>query len=249
MADIWKDARAVALVPVRSGSKGLPGKNIRPLAGVPLYAHAVAQGMRVVGACVVTTDISEILRAPVPEGCRLLRRPDALCGDDVAMDAVIADAITQLDLADSVVILLLQATSPLRTDCDVKAVLELHIAGRFDLVLSVTATDSGILKYGTLNENRFIPVGRPQFCFTNRQSLPRLFRPNGAVFAFSVGAFRRNGGLATDNIGAVEMSASRSVDIDTISDFLEIEARLNAIPGHKNEMNSNQDRTKAGDME
>lgn len=229
MADIWKNARSVALVPVRGGSKGLSAKNIRPLAGVPLYARAVAQGIRVVGACVVTTDIAEILNATAPHGCRLLRRPEALCGDDVAIDAVITDAIAQLDLDDSVVILLLQATSPLRTDADVNAVLNLYAADRYDLVLSVTGTDPGILKYGTLDDSRFVPVGRPEFCFSNRQSLPRVYRPNGAVYAFSVGTFLRNGGLATNNIGAVEMPASRSIDIDTLEDFIAIESNFSLI--------------------
>ena len=233
MVDIGKKKRAIAFVPVRSGSKGLPGKNIRPLVGVPLYARAVAQGIRILATCIVSTDITEILNSPTPKGCHVLRRPAALCKDGVAMDAVIADAITQLALEDNVVILLLQATSPLRTDDDVLAVLEVHATGRYDLVLSVTASDSGILKYGTLDDNRFIPVANPEFCFTNRQSLPRVFRPNGAVYAFSVGAFRRNGGLATNNIGAVEMPASRSVDIDTIADFIEIESSMKAIPVHQ----------------
>lgn len=228
MADQGNSVGVVALVPVRGGSKGLPGKNIRPLAGVPLFARAVTQGLRVVGSCAVTTNIEEILNAPAPEGCRLLQRPHALCGDDVPMDAVIADAIEQLGLSNATVIVLLQATSPLRSDSDISNVLDLHASGKHDIVMSVTGVDSGILKYGTIADDRYIPVSRPEYCFTNRQSLPRVFRPNGAVYAFSVGVFLRNGGLATDNIGAVEMPVSRSFDIDTLTDFNAVEATLNA---------------------
>jgi CMP-N,N'-diacetyllegionaminic acid synthase len=217
----------VALVPVRGGSKGLPGKNIRPLAGVPLFARAVTQGIRIVGSCAVTTDIEEILNAPAPDGCRVLHRPNVLCGDEVPMDAVIADAIEQLDLSDATVIVLLQATSPLRSDSDITNVLDLHASGKHDIVMSATRVDSGILKYGTIADGRYIPVSRPEYCFTNRQSLPSVFRPNGAVYAFSVGVFRRNEGLATDNIGAVEMPVSRSFDIDTLADFNAVEASLN----------------------
>lgn len=220
----------IALVPVRAGSKGLPGKNVRPLAGVPLYARAVAQGLRVVGACAVSTDISQILESTPPAGCRLLRRPPALCGDHAAMDAVIADAIDQLALPDATIILLLQATSPLRADADLKAVLDLHASGRYELVMAVTAADSGILKYGTLADGRYQPVARPEYCFANRQSLPRVFRPNGAAYAFTAGTFRRNGGLASTSIGAVEMPAERSADIDTLADFESAEANLRAAP-------------------
>ena len=223
--------RTIALVPVRGGSKGLPGKNIRPLAGVPLYARAVAQGLRVVGRCVVSTDIAQILDAPAPEGCVLLRRPDALCGDDVPMDAVINDVIEQLKLDDATKIVLLQATSPLRTDADVAAVLALYDGGAHDLVMSVTGTDSGILKYGMLEGSDYIPVARPEYCFTNRQHLPRVFRPNGAIFVFSAGAFRRNEGLATQSIGVTEMPAERSYDIDSRADFEAAEARLKIEAG------------------
>ena len=218
--------RTIALVPVRDGSKGLPGKNIRPLAGIPLYARAVAQGLRVASHCVVSTDITQIFDAPVPEGCVLLRRPDALCGDDVPMDAVINDVIEQLQLEDATRIVLLQATSPLRTDADVSAVLAMHEGGAHDLVMSVTSTASGILKYGMLEGPNYIPVASPEYCFTNRQHLPRVFRPNGAIFAFSAGAFRRNKGLATQSIGAIEMPAERSFDIDTREDFEAVEAIL-----------------------
>jgi N-acylneuraminate cytidylyltransferase len=232
MVNALGNAEVISFVPVREGSKGLLGKNIRPLAGVPLYMRAVLQGTRVAGSCIISTDIAAILNSPVPDHCRLLSRNRDLCGDDVAMDAVIANMIEHFCLGDHIVILLLPATSPLRNDADITAVLDLHASGDFDLVLSVTAADSGILKYGMISENQFIPVARPQFCFANRQSLPEIFKPNGAVFAFSAGAFRRNGGLATSRIGAVEMPASRSVDIDTLADFIEIEDGLNLLKNH-----------------
>lgn len=218
--------QTIALVPVREGSKGLPGKNIRPLAGLPLYARSLYQGLRIFGNCVVTTNIDEILNAPNPQGSVILRRPDVLCGDDVPMDAVIRNTIDQLKLQDQTRIVLLQATSPLRTDADVNSALLLHNEKAHDLVLSVTRTDPSILKYGTMEGPDYSPVVRPEYCFANRQDLPCIYRPNGAIFIFSVSAFRRNKGLAAKNIGAIEMPAERSIDIDTLSDFDDAEARL-----------------------
>lgn len=215
----------VALVPVRRGSKGLPGKNERLLAGVPLHARAVAQGLRTAARCVLSTDIPALLSAPQDERCCVLARPPALAADDASMDGVIAHVIDALDLRRHVIVLL-QATSPLRVDADVEAALALHRAGGFELVMSTTRADASVLKWGTLEDGRYVPVSDPAYCFRNRQSLPAVFRPNGAVYVFTAEDFLRNGGLATDRIGAIAMPPERSVDIDSEADFARAEALL-----------------------
>jgi len=217
----------VALIPIRAGSKGLPGKNIRALAGRPLYLHAVEQALRVVGRCVISTDIPQVLHAVHPQGCTGLERPAALAGDAVPMDAVIDHAINALQL-EAHLIVLLQVTSPLRSDDDLRAGIALAAGGDFDLVMSVTAAERSVLKWGRLEAGRFMPVSDPAYCFTNRQSLPAVFRPNGAVYVFDAASFLRNGGLATERIGAFEMPAERSADIDTLEDLERVEAVLMA---------------------
>lgn len=215
----------LALVPVRGGSKGLPGKNLRPLAGRPLYRHAVDQGLEAGAEVLISTDIPELLDADHGPGVTALRRPPELAGDDVPMDPVILHALR--DRGEALVVLL-QATSPLRRAGDIRAALEVWRRGRFDLVMSVTSTPAGILKYGTAEGDRFVPVARAEYCFMNRQSLPAVYRPNGAVYVFDAEWFRANGGLATDRIGMVEMPAERSHDIDTAEDFARVEAILTA---------------------
>lgn len=215
----------LALVPVRGGSKGLPGKNLRPLAGRPLYRHAVDQGLEAGAEVLISTDIPELLAADHGPGVTALRRPPELAGDDVPMDPVILHALR--DRGEALVVLL-QATSPLRRAGDIRAALEVWRRGRFDLVMSVTPTPAGILKYGMAEGDRFVPVARAEYCFMNRQSLPAVYRPNGAVYVFDAEWFRANGGLATDRIGMVEMPAERSHDIDTAEDFARVEAILTA---------------------
>ncbi len=213
----------VAIVPVRGGSKGLPGKNIRPLAGKPLYRHALDQG-QAAGAelCLLSTDIPELLEADHGPAVRALPRPADLARDDTPMDPVLAHALAALEGPAQVV--LLQATSPLRQVDDIRRAVALHAAGGFDLVMSVTPTPASILKYGMIESGRFQPVARAEYCFMNRQSLPPVFRPNGAVYVFDADWFRGRGRLATDNIGAVEMPEERSWDIDSAEDFARVEA-------------------------
>jgi CMP-N,N'-diacetyllegionaminic acid synthase len=76
--------------------------------------------------------------------------------------------------------------------------------------------------------DRFVPVSRPEYCFTNRQSLPEVYRPNGAVYVFSADWFLINGGLATHSIGALVMPPEQSQDIDTEADFRLAEALFSA---------------------
>ena len=219
-----------ALVPVRGGSKGLPGKNLRKLAGTPLYQHAVRQGQRHAARCVVSTDISEILRDTGREDCEVLRRPADLANDTTPMDDVIRHAIDTLEIAEGTM-LLLQATSPLRLHADIQAACDLFESGEHDLVMSVCRTDSSILKYGLLDGPVFNPVAGPAYCFSNRQALPDVYRPNGAIYVFGIDWFRRNGGLAADKIGAVVMPEDRSIDIDTLADFEKVEAAWTASRG------------------
>lgn len=208
----------VAIVPVRGGSKGLPGKNVRFFAGLPLYRHAVEQGLHNAERCLISSDIEAILNADLPERCEVLRRPANLAGDSVPMDEVLADIVQRCDLGGATIILL-QATSPLRLNADIQKAKEVYRTGNYDLVMSVTGTESGILKYGVMEGERFRPVARPDYCFMNRQQLPPVYRPNGAVYIFGADWFAQNGQLATDRIGAIEIPEARSLDIDTLIDF------------------------------
>ena len=220
--------RLIALVPVRAGSKGLPGKNLRPLAGVPLWRRAADQGAALGAEVVVSTDIAGILAMPPVPGLRWLPRPEALAGDAVPMDPVIAHALEAVPGPARVV--LLQATSPLRRLADIRAALALFAAGEWDLVMSVTAADPGVLKWGRLEGARFRPLGDPGHPFANRQALPPVWRPNGAVYVFDAEAFRARGTLAGARIGAVPMPPERSADIDTAEEFARAEAALRAAP-------------------
>jgi N-acylneuraminate cytidylyltransferase len=220
----------IALVPVRAGSKGLPGKNLRRFAGVPLWRRAVAQGLAAGAAeVVVSTDIPELLALPGEPGLRILPRPAALAGDAVPMDPVIAHALDAMPAQARVV--LLQATSPLRRVADIGRAVALHEAGGWDLVMSVCPADPGVLKWGFVTEGAFRALVDPAHSFANRQALPPVWRPNGAVYVFDAAGFRARGRLACDRIGAMEMPADRSLDIDDAADFARAEAAFTALGG------------------
>jgi N-acylneuraminate cytidylyltransferase len=214
-----------AVIPLRGGSKGLPGKNTRLLAGKPLYRHAVDLALAA-GAhrVIVTTNIPEVLSATLPLGVQTVERPAHLCGDAVPMAPVLVHALQLAGCEGAVV--LLQATSPLRQAVDVHAALDVFGTGRYELVMSVTDADRGVLKWGRMDGDRFLPLSEPAYCFSNRQSLPPVVRPNGAVYVLQAEWFLAGGSFVSDRIGLVHMSAERSQDIDTLADFERCEAAL-----------------------
>ncbi|MCL1629148.1 acylneuraminate cytidylyltransferase family protein [Roseibaca sp. V10] len=225
-------APCLAIVPLRAGSKGLPGKNTRLLAGRPLYAHALEQARAAgISPALVTSDIAELASAELGPGARFAPRPAHLAQDTTPMDAVLDHVLTH-DAPGPATIVLLQATTPLRAPQDIARAIALHATGEHALVMSATRAESGVLKWGTAENGRFVPLSRDAaHCFTNRAELPPVYRPDGAVYVFDADAYRRAGSLgalAVHGVGMVETPLDRAFDIDTLADFSRVEALLEA---------------------
>jgi CMP-N-acetylneuraminic acid synthetase len=208
-----------AIIPLRQGSKGMPGKNINLFGGKPLYMHAVEQALSAGAANVIlSTDIPEVLDGNYDPKVIPLMRPEFLCGDEVEMASVLRHAIEYFELNSTVI--LLQATSPLRKPENILDALKVWWSDRdLDLVMSLTEFDSAILKCGTLSKGIFKPLSNPEFCFSNRQMLPKVYKPNGAIYVFNSKSFLENGNFKCGKIGVIEMSQESSMDIDSIRDF------------------------------
>lgn len=214
-----------AVIPLRSGSKGLPGKNTRWLAGKPLYQHAVDTALAAgAHSVILSTDIPEVLAAIWPPKVQAIQRPEDLCGDEVPMAPVLSHALRTASCEGTVV--LLQATSPLRQVTDIQSALGIFASGDYELVMSVTQADRGVLKWGRLEGHRFVPLSDAAYCFANRQSLPAVVRPNGAVYVIDAQWFMARGTFVCDRIGVVQMSIESSQDIDTLADFERCEVAL-----------------------
>ncbi len=210
-----------AIIPLRAGSKGLPNKNILPLNGQCLYLYAVNAALAAgASRIVISTDIVTVLNAAPINRVECVVRPQHLCGDTVDMATVLLHLIKTENLSGTLV--LLQATSPLRTAAHIQAGLALFNSQNYDLVMGVTPAERSILKWGFLQNNQFMPLSNPQYCFSNRQQLPEVVRPNGALYLFNAAWFINNGGFTGSNltrIGALNMNEKDSLDIDNAADF------------------------------
>ena len=216
--------KKVAIIPLRNGSKGLPGKNIQEFCGLPLYYWTVLQALEFADRCIVTTDIEDILsgKLPIPEEVQLRKRPSELASDSAKMESVIQDVLAGTEYKDTI-ILLLQATSPLRANEDIQNSIDLFLRDDFQIVFTVSKSDPSLLKNGFMNGNEFKSVSDYGYLFQNRQELPQTFRPNGAVYIFNSKDFIKYNGFNFSNFGSVLMPHERSLDIDTKEDFLKAE--------------------------
>ena len=182
-----------------------------------LYKITLDQALRCINEVIISSDKN--LEKEL--GCYSVkqhRRSPALATDQSTMAELMLELIRMYELQKSTIVLL-QPTSPLRRDDDISKCIKTFENNTFDLVFTVSAQDRAVLKSGFIRGNKFIPLAEPEFTFMNRQDLPELFRPNGAVYVFNGGWFVENNGFTSNNVGVVEMPKENSLDIDNQEDF------------------------------
>jgi CMP-N,N'-diacetyllegionaminic acid synthase len=202
----------VGLIPARGGSKGIPRKNLAPVAGKPLllWTLEAARASRSLASIAVSTDSDEIAEAAQSFGVRILRRPPELAGEETPMRHVVDHALAELSGCD--VLVLLQPTSPLRRAEHIDEAVELLVESGADSVVSVVevphrfAPDSLM----ALDDGRLIPLGEGA---SRRQDKQAVFARNGpAVLAL------RPDRLGSDLYGGdcrpYPMRPEDSVDVD-----------------------------------
>lgn len=223
--------RVLAVIPARGGSKGVPRKNLRPLAGRPLIAWSLdaARASRYLDRTVLSSEDEEIIAVFRDLGGEVaFRRPDALAQDDTPGIAPLLHACEQLPGYDWVV--LLQPTSPLRSGADIDACLEACLRSTARTALSVVEERHGLhLLYTRQADQRLVPALPALAEVTRRQDAPRTCRLNGAVYVAHVPTLLKNRTLLDADTLGVLMPESRSLDIDTLEDFELAEWRLQRL--------------------
>lgn len=211
--------QVVAVIPARSGSKGLRGKNTLLIAGRPLVAWTIlaAVNSQIVDKVIVSSDIHEVLALATEFGAVPLERPSDLATDTSQSSEVIRHAIEGHE--DCGVVVYLQPTSPLRISTHIDEALTLLSTTSAEAVVSVYETRlSPKLMYRMNGKEQLEAVVPNQE--VRRQGLPATYVLNGAIYAGFLPALRRvNYRFSSMNLAAYVMSEIESVDIDDRSDF------------------------------
>jgi CMP-N-acetylneuraminic acid synthetase len=212
--------KTLALIPARGGSKGIPRKNIKPMAGKPLIAWTIeaALNAQLVDAVVVSTDDAEIAeisrqwKAQIP-----FMRPPELAQDDTPGIDPVLHALDKLPGYDAV--LLLQPTSPLRTAADIDACIRLAHSKQAPSVVSVCEPEQHPYWMYKMDPELGLASLIDVPAFYRRQDLPAVYALNGALYYAHADWLRAHRSFEAENTVGYVMPRERSVDIDTLLDW------------------------------
>jgi CMP-N,N'-diacetyllegionaminic acid synthase len=212
--------KVLGLIPARGGSKGIPRKNIRIIAGKPLIVWTIEAALRSynLDAVVVTTDDDEIAEIARWHGAQTpFQRPANLARDDTPGVEPVLHALRELPGFDAV--LLLQPTSPLRATEDIDACLRFAETTNAPCLVSVCAAERHpYWMYSIDEDNRLLPFVEAKQV-TRRQDLPPVYAANGALyFARTDWLQQRRTFIASETMAYI-MPNERSIDLDTTLDW------------------------------
>lgn len=222
---MFEGKKVLCIIPARGGSKRLPRKNILEFSGKPLIAWTIEQALSldVIDTVVVSTDDAEIAACARECGADVpFMRPPELASDEAGTIDVLLHVVKRLEEKEGKffdIMLLLPATSPLRSREDVKKCLDVLLENDADNVFSVVKTSQNpyfnMVEIGPDNKVMMAKPGN----FVSMQSAPAVFAINGSVYAWRMEALKKQRKLITENTGVYVMPKERSVDIDDVMDF------------------------------
>ena len=214
----------IAIIPARSGSKGLKDKNIKKLCGKPLMAYSIeeARSSGQFDEMMVSTDSEQYAEIARKYGAEVPFLRSALTADDTAGSWDMVEEVLQGyerigQKFDT--FCLLQPTSPLRTSDDISAAYKLYYAKNAAAVISLCELEHPVSWCGMLEENGSLDGFIKWDQGKQRQMQKKYYRLNGAIYIVSTSEFHRDMFLYRENAYAYIMSKERSVDIDTEFDF------------------------------
>lgn len=226
----------LAIIPARGGSKGIPHKNIKMLAGKPLiyYTIKAARESKFIDKIIVSTDSTEISYVAKSFGAEIpFLRPNELAEDtSKAIDAYLY-TVEKLNkefgesIEDFVVLL---PTAPLRTAKDIDNAIEIFYERKAETVISVAEAEHPPTWYKKINTGGVL---EDYFKFSdnslNRQEAEKTYLPNGAIYIFNYKSLKNNYNYYNEKTFPYIMTKENSVDIDTELDFQLAELLINKI--------------------
>lgn len=225
----------LGLIPARGGSKGVPGKNVRPIAGRTLldYTACAARESGVIDRLVLSTDAEEIADAGRRAGIDVpFMRPASLAADDTPMMPVITHALGELASTgwSPDLIVLLQPTSPLRRPEHIRDAVEALRASDADSVVSVVEVPRHLSPdyVMRIDGERLMPFLPDGARMTRRQDARPAYSRDGTVYAFRRTTVERFGSIYGDDCRPLLVDAKESLSIDSAADWEAAERLLAA---------------------
>lgn len=223
--------KPLIIIPARGGSKGIPGKNIKPLGGKPLICHTIdaARGFADDERICVSTDDPAIAEVAENYGLKVpFLRPEYLASDTASTYDVLLHAVDFYERAglDFDTVVLLQPTSPFRTAAHVREAAALYDPS-FDMVVSVAEAKSN--PYFTCFEedcNGLLHHSKGNGDYSRRQDCPPVYEYNGAIYIINPLSLKQMPLSKFTRVRKYVMDAADSLDLDTPLDWKMAEMML-----------------------
>ena len=233
-------SHVLALVPARGGSKGIPEKNVRPLAGQSLlhYAAQAASASGVVDRSVLSTDSERVAAEGRRAGLEVpFMRPAALAQDDTPMLPVVEHAVAALAETgwEPEIVVLLQPTSPLRTGEHIRAAVQALRDTRADSVVTVVELPRHLSPdyVMRIEQGRLVPFLPEGERITRRQDARPAFVRDGTAYVFWTKTLREMRSIYGHHCHPIVVAPNQSITIDTPEDWEAAERRLAAPVRHE----------------
>lgn len=221
--------KILAVIPARGGSKGIPGKNLRPVGGLPLISHMIraARAAKHVSRLVVSTDDAAIAALAGAEGAGVVRRPAAISGDTASSESALLHVLEELDRTENYrpdYLVFLQCTSPLTTPADIDGTMEELLQRKADTALAVAPFHYFLWQQDAaggasgINHDKSVRLLR-------QQRAPQ-FIETGAIYVMKTDGFIRTKHRFFGRTVMHVVSVDRCLEIDEPKDLLMAEAAL-----------------------
>jgi N-acylneuraminate cytidylyltransferase len=217
----------LAVIPAREGSQGLPGKNVRPFAGLPLIAHSIrlAKMCPEIDRCVVSTDSEEIARVAREQGGDVpFLRPPELATSDTPLWPVLRHALESVEKGDGPYryLMLLDPTSPTRLPEHVaESVRRMNANPQADGIIAVSKPDFNPVWHGVIEKDGWMTDFAGEGArIQRRQDTPPFFRINGLLYLWRTEVVRtRASWREGTKLLLLETPEDRAFSIDTLDQF------------------------------
>jgi N-acylneuraminate cytidylyltransferase len=210
---------AIAIIPARGGSKGIPNKNLQTVGGVTLLARTISACLKSesIATVYVSTDSDDIAAVALNNGAQVIRRPADISGDTASSESALLHSLNEIEKTSSLPknVLFAQCTSPFITHTDIDGILDL--LKDHDSALTVTHNHAFIWRRD--NTGNAIGINHDSAIRLPRQQLDPEYKETGALYAMNIDQFRKCGHRFFGRIGMYEVPADRSMEIDEPEDL------------------------------
>jgi N-acylneuraminate cytidylyltransferase len=223
---MYRGLSSIGVIAARGGSKGLPRKNVLEAGGRPMVAWSVeaCKQSRHLDHFLISTDDEAIAAVAREAGCSVpFIRPGSLAKDDSSIHDVVIHALDSCD-ADYDLVVLLQATSPLRTGADIDRGIETCVDRNAPAAVSMTPSGKTPYWHFFLDGDARLRRVIDSPCSSRRQDLPPTHELNGAVYVARTDWYRQKRNFMAETTVGFVMPRERSIDVDTALDLLFVRA-------------------------